>query len=298
MDNFETDITWFLNDYCRAQCTYCPNSSRGGPVPPDVKEYIRIANLIIDSYVKKQGRKLNWIFDGGEPLDMDDIAMFLKSLHEHSQSISLHTNGGKLWVDWWAIEPYVNRVKLTFHHWQNTALARYIIQLYRSKNKPITVTAPVRHSNVKEDLEKIESLEKDAEIKIVKTLLYIQGDSNAGLMPYTSEDLERIDVSNGIIKETQHTSALGQKIYFEKTTWDQRYNNRIKENPSYSGKLCNAGIERLHIGPQGWVSGSQCNNMSLGNIWKPDWKPLVGPQTCTMQACTHPSDQSITKFID
>jgi MoaA/NifB/PqqE/SkfB family radical SAM enzyme len=299
MDNFETAVTWVLNDFCRAQCTYCPNSSRGGGQPPDIKEYLRIAELIIDSYVKKQGRKLQWIFNGGEPLDMDEIVMFLKFCRSHSQSITLHTNGGKLWVDWWALEPYVDNLNLTFHHWQNSSLARYIIQLYRSKNKPISVTAPVRYSHVKEDLEKIEALEKDTEFKILKTLLYVHGDPTAGLMPYSLDDLEKIDISNGIVKEKKEQSAsVEQKIYFENTTWDERYQDKIKSNPSYSGKLCNAGIEQLHIGPQGWVSGSSCGNSSLGNIWKEGWMPLVAPQICTMQACVHPEDQKITKFVN
>jgi organic radical activating enzyme len=298
MENFETKISWFLNDYCRAQCTYCPNGSRGGGIPPETKEYLRIAELLIDSYHIKQGRKLKWEFNGGEPLDMDDIVMLLKYCKTYSESIFLHTNGGKLWMDWWAIEPYVDAVRLTVHHWQNPSLVRYIVQLYQSKNKSISVTAPIRHSHVNEDLAKIETLEKDTGFKIVKTLLYINGDPTAGLMPYSQNDLEKIDISNGEIKETTTlTSSAEKKVYFEKTTWDQRYQNTIKQNPSYSGKLCNAGVETLSIGAQGWVSGSMCNNSPLGNIWHEGWMPPTGPQICTMQACIFSSDQKITKFL-
>ena len=46
------------------------------------------------------------------------------------------TNGGTLWMDWWAIEPYVDQVVLTFHYWQNPALMKYIIDVFKEKGEP------------------------------------------------------------------------------------------------------------------------------------------------------------------
>jgi hypothetical protein len=52
----------------------------------------------------------------------------------------------------------------------------------------------------------------------------------------------------------------------------------------------------LTIGAQGWVSGSQCGNTSLGNAWNNGWAPPAVPQRCTMISCIHETDQRITKF--
>ena len=73
-------------------------------------------------------------------------------------------------------------------------------------------------------------------------------------------------------------------------TSDRRLKDKIKELDS------KFGIEFLNIGPQGWVSGSQCNNEPLGNIWHEGWNPPRGPQKCGMIVCEFPSDRKITKF--
>jgi organic radical activating enzyme len=294
MENLQTIIHWTLNDYCRAQCEYCPMSARGGTNLPETEEYIRITNLLIDHYNKKLGRKISWVINGGEPLDINDIAMLLKLFRTNSESLTLHTNGGRLWMDWWAIEPYVDNLVLTFHFWQNPALIKYIIQTFTDKNKQIQINAPIRPGSVKEDLERVENLEKEAEYKIPKRLLYINGDNAAGLLNYSQDDLRLIDISN-VVSAHQGPSAVEQKNYYDNTTWDQRYFNIYSKNPVYAGQYCNAGIERLYIGAQGWVTGSSCNNQPLGNIFQ-NFNLPDGPQKCGMISCINGDDQKITKF--
>ena len=97
---------------------------------------------------------------------------------------------------------------------------------------------------------------------------------------------EKIDNSSDV-KELKH---------FQTTTWHERYAEKINSNPSYAGRLCNVGIEKLHIGHQGWVRGSDCNNQPMGNIWHDGWMPPTGPQVCGMQVCESESDKKITKF--
>jgi len=294
MENLQTIIHWALTDYCRAQCEYCPMSARGGTNLPETEEYIRITNLLIDHYNKKLGRKISWVINGGEPLDINDIAMLLKLFRTNSESLTLHTNGGRLWMDWWAIEPYVDNLVLTFHFWQNPALIKYIIQTFTDKNKQIQITAPIRPRSVEEDLERVESLEKEAEYKILKTLLYINGDNAARLLNYSQDDLRLIDISNGV-STFEGPSAVEQKNYYDNTTWNQRYFNIYSKNPVYAGQYCNAGLERLYIGAQGWVTGSSCNNQPLGNIFQ-NFNLPDGPQQCGMISCINGDDQKITKF--
>jgi organic radical activating enzyme len=338
----KTIISWTLNDYCKAQCEYCPTHSKGGGQPPEISEYIRIANLLIDSYKVKQGRNIEWIFNGGEPFDMDYMPSFLKLCKEHGDSVTLHTSGGRLWIDWWAVEPHVDNLVLTFHHWQNPALIKYIVDTFKSKGKGFSLSAPIRHTNVQEDIDRVLELEDQLGMLITKTQLYFNADPSAGMLKYSWEDLQKIDFFN-LTKEgrvraleekarrieeqkkreeerlrrlaeqppqpvpappppppppppVEKSPLVEEVIYFQETTWDQRYEDSYNQHPSYAGQMCNAGVEKLVIGAQGWVAGSNCNNIPLGNIWHPGWMPPQGPQKCGMKACVDASDQLITKF--
>ena len=309
METLTTKVNWVLNDYCKAQCTYCRTHISGGGLPQETKDYIRVANSIIDSY-KAVGREIEWTFTGGEPLDMNDIVVLLKLCRTNGRSMTLNTNGGKLWIDWWAIEPYVDVLNLTFHYWQQPALMKYIIDTFRKKNKPLNIVAPIRHDHFKEDLNRVLALEDTADILILKTILYREADQMIGMFNYSLDDLCTLDLYNQpkaererIIEENKLRNEAGllspsaeEKVYIEDTTWDDRYKDQHNSNPSYSGQMCNASVEFLHIGAQGWATGSLCGNRSLGNVWKEGWQPSIFSQQCTMLSCIHESDQQITKF--
>ena len=314
MNNLITEISWDLNDYCKAECSYCPTKFRGGLEPAETKDYIRIANLLIDSY-KSMGRSINWTFNGGEPLDMNDIVTLLKLCRENGNSMTLHTNGGSLWMDWWAIEPYVDTVYLTYHYWQNPALIKYIINTFQNKQKELLLIVPIRPDHFDKDMDRAEEIEKITYKWASKLKLYNNGDFSAGLFNYQPvqlaimqgtiprvqptkpvEEPTPIEVVKTIEEKIDNSSDVKELKYFQKTTWDERYADRMNSNPSYAGRLCNVGIERLHIGHTGWVRGSDCNNQPMGNIWHEGWMPPTGPQVCGMQVCESESDRKITKF--
>jgi organic radical activating enzyme len=301
--NLITDIIWHLNDHCKSECSYCPISLQGAAEIPETPDYLRVARLLIDSY-NQMGRSIKWTFNGGEPLDMNDIVTLLKLCRENSQSMTLHTNGGRLWVDWWAIEPYVDNLKLTYHYWQNPALIKYIIDTFRNKNKSFTVLVPIRPNFFDQDIERALDIERQHGIVVGKTVLYKDARGDSTMFPYTKEQLAIMSGAK-IVKETpdkikkeaiKTASLVKEKEYVDSTTWDERYKKTYNSNPSYAGQLCNVGIERLNISHQGWVSGSDCNNQPLGNIWHENWQPPNAPQQCTMIACISKSDQQITKF--
>ena len=319
MENFKTNIFWSLHDYCKSECEYCPIQLRGGPLHRETSEYLRVINILIDSY-KAAGRTISWHLDGGEPLDMDDIVTILKLCRTNGEFVHLNTNGGKLWLDWWAIEPYVDSVNLTYHYWQNPSLIKYIIDTYRDKGKTIKVSAPIRPgATFEEDINRVVDIENASNFYINKTLLYKEADQSSGMFPYTTDELNKISFWNRplgkrvitppppapvIVPSTPPSTPpppvlselAKEKIQFEKTTWDQRYQQKHDNPFKFTGQLCNAGVESLHISHGGWASGSFCGNQSLGNIWEPNWTINVAPQTCTMLSCTSNHDRKITKF--
>ena len=301
MKNMKTKIFWSLNNYCKAKCTYCPATLWGGEEPRHISEYIDLTQRIIDHYALL-GREIEWTFDGGEPLDMFDFPMLLKMCKEANGTITLNSNGGRLWMDWWAIEPHVDLLNLTYHYWQNPKLIEFIISTFKNKNKSINVTVPIRPDFFDQDLSRAISMEEKFGIWVHKSALYNHCDTTAGLFPYTKEQLEAMSKSDLIPDpppsdpSPSTMTLIEQQEYFENTTFHERYNNSITQNPVFTNWMCNAGIETLSISHLGWASGSNCNNIPLGNVWNSNFQLPSTPQRCGMLACISHSDQQITKF--
>lgn len=285
MSNLKTQINWMLNDYCTSECSYCPIRFRGGELPRGILEYMEVTQKLIDHY-DSLGRKIDWTFNGGEPLDMFDFPMMLKLCKERGGTIDLTTNGGKLWLDWWAIEPHIDSLHLSYHYWQNPKLIQFIIQAFKKANKHIDVMVPIRPDHFDEDLNRALAIESEFNIVVSKSVLHNEADPVAGMFSYTEHQL-RIMRGEELVEVQQ---------YFEETTFEERYENKIEENPVYTGYMCNVGIEKLVISHQGWVSGSSCNDRPLGNIWSPNFQLPSTPHICGMRACVDGSDQQITKF--
>lgn len=309
MENLKTEIFWSLSDYCKSECEYCPIQLRGGPLYRETVEYVQAITKLIDAY-KKAERSIRWFLDGGEPLDMDDIVTILKLCRTNGEYLHLNTNGGKLWIDWWAIEPYVDGVTLTYHYWQNPALMKYIIDTFKEKGKFIEVRVPIRPGeHFRSDIDRAIDLENACDkFYVTKQLLYNEADKIAGLFPYEIEELNKISYWNEPFEKRIPKPAADlnnpdtwspearEKSEFKIETWDDRYRARHNASPSFTGQMCNAGVERLHITHGGWVSGSNCGNQSLGNIWHPGWELQVAPQKCGMISCVVEYDRGITKF--
>ena len=275
MTNIYTDIQWQLSNHCTAECSYCPIRFREGNYPDESWDYIKVVNLLVNHYNNNLNRIIRWNFDGGEPLDLHNIARILNTAKSKKNHITLNTNGGKLWMDWWAIEPAVDNLILTYHYWQSASLINYIVDMFKDKNKEIIVKVPIRPTHFDDDMKRLEILEQEKEIPVLKHLLY-QGEFMSGpRYVYSKEQLSRI------------TQSKFQTIIPKEET---------QTKPSYLGTLCNAGIEKLYISHLGFVNGSMCRNITLGNIWLGNWEPPTQPQICGMMACTDLDDQKITKF--
>jgi len=307
-----TKIYWNLHNHCTAQCTYCPSTYWGGEEPRHISEYLEITNKIISHY-SSLGRNIDWEFNGGEPLDMFDFPMILKLCKENSGNIKLNSNGGKMWLDWWAIEPHIDVLNLTYHYWQKEPLIKFILDSFHNKSKIVNVTVPIRPNFFEEDINRAKKIENNYNLTVNKSVLYHGADKNAGFMyEYKSKQLA---IMSGIeyieyIPEKEHTSEkehipekekiviplVVEQNHFKETTLKERFEERILQSPSFTGMACNIGIETLNISHLGWTSGSTCNNLHLGNIWDKEFELPKTPSVCKMNNCLSPTDQLITKF--
>ena len=287
MSTPRTKIKWQLHNYCQAECSYCPISLRGGEEPRHINDYIAIADKLNKHY-GSLGRITDWVFNGGELLDTDYFPGFLKTCKEGNGSIEITTSGGRLWMDWWAIEPYVDVLHLSYHYWQNPSLIEYIVDLFLKKGKEIDISVPMRPDFFDDDLARALEIEKKFGLVVGKSVLYKNAHTELGMFPYTDLQLKIMSGEVSLIEERDH---------HEETTPEQRIEEKFYQNENkFTGQLCNVGIEMLVIGYNGYATGANCNNDSLGNIWENDWMPPTQPQRCTMIACIHQEDQQITKF--
>jgi hypothetical protein len=279
-----TEINWQLNNYCTGGCSYCPKKFWGGELPESVTKFLSITEKIINHY-NSLDRKIFWRFTGGEPLEFFDLPAVLKLCKENNGEIELHTNGGKLWLDWWAIGPHVDHLHFTYHYWQNPNLAKFIVQAFQKAEKNFIVYVPLRPEHFDEDWNRSLLLEEECGIKTHRTILYREAAPDLGMLPYTKDQLERLFGKPKVQEAQPEQPKTYQKII----------EHRLNTSPVFTGKLCNIGIEKLNISAEGWINGSDCNTLHLGNIWQ-DFNLPSTPTKCIRQSCMSPSDQRITKF--
>lgn len=280
-----TKIYWNLHNYCSGGCFYCPSHLWGGTLEYSIDKYMYVTQKFIDHYNQIQ-RKIDWTFNGGEPLEFFDFPKLLKLCKDNDGTVELNSNGGKLWLDWWAIAPKIDNLNLTFHYWQNINLIEFIIQSFQKSKKSIKVVVPFRPGYIEEDLQRTLLLEKKYNISVERILLHLKGNNILGYMDYTDDEIIKV----------KGLEFLQNYKNEQRKTFAQKNEERIHINPSYTGKLCNVGIERIYISHQGYATGSVCNNSPLGNIWDEGFSLPNNPSVCKMISCVHAEDKIITKF--
>ena len=283
---YTTKIYWEIHDHCQSKCSYCPKRFWGGSIPVSIAEYLRVTKLLIDHY-HSLGRTIEWSFNGGEPLELHGFPMILKLCKQHNGNITVNSSGGKLWLDWWAIEPNIDNVILTYHYWQRSNLIEFILDIFQKKGKSFNLLVPIRPDYFSEDIERFQRMKDRYGEKVNHNILYREASNISGIFPYSNDQLADLGRQDLIV----------QKDSYKKTTHLERLNISHNMNPSFTGSRCNEGIERLYIGAQGWVSGSICQNTNFGNIWNAEWVPPKEPSICNMISCIHSSDQEITKLL-
>jgi len=277
-----TKIWWALHNYCSGGCSYCPTKYWGGEEPRSVEEYKKFVSYTI-THFSNLGRLIDWTFDGGEPLEFHDFPEILKICKDNNGNIELITNGGKMWLDWWAIEPHVDKLHLTFHYWQNYNLIKFIIEAFQKNKKNIVVNVPIRPDYFDNDLYRLERIQNEFNIIVNKQLLYKNGEQALGWIPYTDAQIIKL----------LGKSVLEEKKEMSKKTFNEKIEILQIKNPSYTGQLCSAGIDTIYIQETGWASGSECGNRPLGNIWNSTFAYPVELHKCGMVYCVSDKDKNL-----
>lgn len=280
----KVNIHWELNNYCTGGCSYCPSKFWGGGKTEEILKFLNVANKIISHYTSI-GRSINWTFTGGEPLEFFDLPQLLKLCKNNNGTVELFTNGGKLLLDWFALEPNIDRLNLTYHYWQNFNIIKYIIQTFKNKNKEFNISVPIRLAQFDDDWDRAIRIETEFNIPVSKTPLYIDAASEMGLYRYNKEQLEKLFGKEWVLKNYDKPLP----------TFRERREIIVNASPSFTGMLCNVGIDKLTINDRGFVSGSSCGISDFGNIWNDTLTLPIGPTYCNRSVCAAGSDQDIIK---
>lgn len=278
-------VFWHLTDYCDQECDYCPSRYSGGDTaqPPDV--YLSIIKKIQDSRYK-YADKIIWQLSGGEPLSIPSIGQMLAKIKEHPSYVKIETAGGNSWFDYMSIQEYIDQITFTYHHWQNSSVAEYIIDFCQTNNKVIKIKVPFAPGKVREQLSLISDLTNRG-ISTRGLPMFNDARSSNGLIDgYTNSE---INLMFGRPEDWVEPPPPPVDPNAPDPAWKDP--NQDDGSSKYLGWQCHAGVDYLYISHKGWASGSDCGARSGGNVYEPDWMPMDQPFACPMFFCRSEKDK-------
>lgn len=285
------EVFWHLSDYCDQGCEYCPPRYRGGDSPKPTDIYLSIIKKIQDSRYKF-ANSITWQLSGGEPLSIPSISSILGKIKEHPSFVKIETAGGNSWFDYMSIQEHIDQITFTYHHWQNSSVAEYIIDFCQTNNKVIRIKVPFFPGKVKEQLELISELNSR---NIPTRGLPLHKDARSGNSLIDGYTTGEVNLMFGRPEDWVPPPPPPRDPNAPDPNWK---NPNIDDgSPKNLGYTCYAGVDYLYISHQGWVNGSDCGGRNEGNVYEPDWMPHEEPFTCPMFFCRSERDKQKIRII-
>jgi len=273
------EIDWKLNSYCEHDCEYCPSKWSGGELNKTLDQYLDVVDKLQHTRYQ-HGDRIRWVIGGGEPLHFPNLNLLLKKIKEKNSYIRLETSGGDSWFGIMEVINYIDYLKVTHHHWQNTSVLDYIIDLCKENNKKIRILVPLAPGKIKECRAKVQEL---IELGIGAKEQVLINEDGSNWSGYSRKDINLI----------QH---LPEDYIENAVKFDPVYiplNEPPKDNsPSYTGKQCYAGVDYLFITNKGYAIGSECGARDIGNVFDPNWQAPNSSFACPMLWCRSPGDKA------
>jgi hypothetical protein len=228
----------------------------------------------------QHGDRIKWTLSGGEPLHFPNLNLLLRKIKEKESYVRLDTSGGDSWFGVMEIINYIDYLKVTHHHWQNSSVLEYIVDLCKENDKKIRIMVPLMPGKIKECREKVvelSSLEIGVEEQILKN-----EDGNNFWSGYSIKDINLIQ---GLPEDYRVPVVIQAPVYIP-------LNEPPKDNsPSYTGKQCYAGIDFLRISHKGFASGSECGGRDIRNVFDENWQAPDLSFACPMLWCRSAVDR-------
>lgn len=273
------EIKWKLNSYCEHDCEYCPSKWSGGELDRTLDQYLSVVEKLQNTRYA-HGDRIKWTIGGGEPLHFPNLNLLLRKIKEKNSYIRLDTSGGDSWFGVMEIINYIDYLKVTHHHWQNSSVLDYIIDLCKENNKKIRILVPLAPGKIKESKAKVQELIAQGIGAEEQVLTSENGNYWSG---YSSKDINLIQ---GFDEDYVPPPPKPAPAYVP-------LNEPPKDNsPSYTGKQCYAGIDYILINNKGFTIGSDCGGRDIGNVFNENWQAPSGSFACPMLWCRSALDRS------
>lgn len=273
------EIKWKLNSYCEHDCEYCPSKWSGGELDRTLDQYFSVVEKLQNTRYA-HGDRIKWTIGGGEPLHFPNLNLLLRKIKEKNSYIRLDTSGGDSWFGVMEIINYIDYLKVTHHHWQNSSVLDYIVDLCKENNKKIRILVPLTPGKIKESKAKVQELIAQGIGAEEQVLTSENGNYWSG---YSSKDINLIQ---GFDEDYVPAPPKPAPAYVP-------LNEPPKDDsPSYTGKQCYAGIDYILINNKGFAIGSDCGGRDIGNVFDENWQAPAGSFACPMLWCRSALDRS------
>ena len=274
----ELEINWKLNSYCEYGCEYCPGKWSKGSLDKTLDQYLEVVEKLQTTRYP-YGDRIKWILGGGEPLNFPNLNQVLQKIKEKNSYIRLDTSGGDSWFGIMEIVNYVDYFRITHHSWQNISVLDFIIDHCQENNKKLMVLVPLHPGKILESRAKILELREKGINVEEQVLASSEGDSWQG---YSKKDKNLI---RGFPEDYEDPPFVPMPYV--------PLNEPPKDDsPSYTGKLCYAGVDILTIDHKGFARGSDCGGRPIGNVFEEGWSAPNGPFPCSMLWCRSTNDRN------
>jgi organic radical activating enzyme len=283
------EVSWALNAYCKFQCAYCQPQFKSGELDKSVDQYLDIIDKLQSTRYTHHS-KIYWKIGGGEPLHFPHISTLLKKMKEKSSIVQLETSGDDTWFSLYGVINLLDKVKLTYHSWQNDDVFDFVLEQCQEKNVAVTIEVPLVPGLIFESREKVKRFKELGYTCNEQRLQDVDGQTHRG---YSRVDVNRIFGRPDDWESTPIVPVIRNPNKPDPNYIDLRIVNNI--DPVYTGKPCYAGVDWLYINPKGFASYSQCGGRNEHyNAFDPSWQPPSNSFPCTVNQCR--SEQDRTKI--
>jgi MoaA/NifB/PqqE/SkfB family radical SAM enzyme len=289
----EAEVNWKLNSYCEFDCVYCPGQWRGGTLDKTLDQYLHIVDSLQNTRYK-EAEKIKWIISGGEPLHFPNLSTILQKIKSKNSYVRLETSGGDSWFNLMEIADCVDDLVLTHHYWQNVSVLNFIIDLCKDKNIKLKIIVPLMTGKILENKELIATLKSQGlEVEEKK----LSNTDYSLWQGYTREDINlmagrRADEDAPVVHSSGPVLEPVKGPVYQDLTKPP-----VDNTPSYTGKMCFAGVDILYIDHNGWAKGSDCNSRSIGNVFETSWLAPDGPHACSITYCRSSKDRRTIRIL-
>jgi len=277
------EVTWLLNAHCKLQCSYCQPQFRTGNLNRPVDQYLSAIEKLQNTRHQHHS-KILWKIGGGEPLNFPGLSTLLKKMKERPCIIRLDTSGDDTYFSLYGVLNLIDRLKLTYHEWQNDDVVEFILEQCKEKNIDVSIEVPLVPGRIFEFRQKVEHF-KSLGYECREQILYNEnGKLYSG---YSTIDENRIF---GRADDYESVPVVIDPNMPDPNYIDLQIVNDT--DPVYTGMPCYAGVDWLYINPNGFASYSQCGGRNEHlNVFDSAWYPPAQHFPCTMNQCRSEKDR-------